>query len=66
MNDPLLTVNDIAVWTSFDKQTIRRKTRRGEIPGAINLGTEHRPIWRYDAREVTAWIDRNRQNSTTM
>lgn len=59
----LVTVADIATWTAFDKQTIRKKTRRGDIPGAINLGTERRPIWRYDAREVTAWITASRQQS---
>lgn len=59
----LLVANDIATWTHLDPQTIRRMTRRGEIPGAINLGTPNRPIWRYDPREVAAWITASRQKS---
>ncbi|MFC6707530.1 helix-turn-helix transcriptional regulator [Flexivirga alba] len=61
MEDRLLTARDVATKTQLSSAGIRRMTRRGEIPGAINLGTPNRPIWRYDPREVAAWIDRRRQ-----
>lgn len=61
--EELLTAAEIASWTRIHPQTIRRMTRRGEIPGAINLGTQNRPTWRYDPREVAAWITASRQKS---
>lgn len=61
--EELLTATDIAAWTQLSSAGIRGMTRRGEIPGAINLGTPNRPIWRYDPREVAAWITASRQKS---
>ena len=62
-HEGLLTAGDIAAWTRLSSAGIRRMTRRGELPGAINLGTPNRPIWRYDPREVSAWITASRQKS---
>lgn len=59
----LVTAQQIASWTSLSSAGIRRMTRRGEIPGAFNLGTVNRPIWRYDPKAVAAWITASRQKS---
>jgi len=59
----LLTAQQVADWTALTSAGIRRMTRRGEIPGAINLGTPNQPIWRYDPKEVAAWITASRQRS---
>ncbi|MGN6413749.1 helix-turn-helix domain-containing protein [Flexivirga sp.] len=55
-HEELLVANDIATWTHLDPQTIRRMTRRGQIPGAVNAGTAERPAWRYDPQQVAAWM----------
>lgn len=59
----LLTAPEVADWTRLSSAGIRRMTRRGEIPGAINLGTPQRPVWRYDAKEITAWLTASRQQT---
>lgn len=63
MKDPLITAKQVGHLTALSPAGIRRMTRRGEIPGAINLGTDNRPIWRYDPREVAAWIESRRQRA---
>lgn len=52
----LLTASDIASWTKHTAQTIRRMNRRGQIPGAVNVGTPARPAWRYDPKRVADWM----------
>jgi len=59
----LVTAAQISSWTALSSAGIRRMTRRGEIPGAFNLGTPNRPIWRYDPKAVAAWITASRQKS---
>ena len=34
----LLTVDQLALLTQYDPQTIYRKAKRGEIPGIVRLG----------------------------
>lgn len=55
----LLTAGEVANLLRLDLSTVRRKTRRSEIPGAINLGTPQRPIWRYDQAALDRWLDRS-------
>ena len=56
MSARLLTATEVAELLREDLSTIRRQTRRKEIPGAMNLGTTGRPKWRYDAKELDAWL----------
>lgn len=53
-----LTAHEVADLARLNISTIRRRTRRGEIPGAVNVGTAQRPIWRYDARRINTWMQR--------
>ena len=58
MTARLLTAQEVADLIRLDEKTVRRRTRRGEIPGAMNVGTEKRPVWRYDARRIDDWLKR--------
>lgn len=53
----MLTARELADLLRLDEKTVRRRTRRGEIP-AVNVGTENRPSWRYDQRRIEAWLKR--------
>jgi len=52
----LLTAQQVADWTALSSAGIRRMTRRGQVPGAVNVGTTDRPAWRYDPQQVAAWM----------
>lgn len=54
----LLTAQQVADLLGEHVQTIRTKTRRGQIPGAINISAGLRPTWRYDQRRIEAWLKR--------
>jgi excisionase family DNA binding protein len=50
---PLLTVNTVAAWLAVSESTVRRLTRRGELP-AIRIGTQ----LRYRLGAVVDWLER--------
>lgn len=56
----LVTAQDVADVLAESLTTVRRNTRRGVYPFAVNVGTEHRPRWRYDLRRLERWIDLKR------
>lgn len=58
----LLLATDVAELLQQDLTTIRRRTRRGEIPGATNIAPAgaQRPQWRYDAKALEAWLTSRR------
>ncbi len=59
MSGQLLDARQVADRLGVDLKTIRRRTRRRELP-AINIGTPQRPIWRYDEPALDAWLDQRR------
>lgn len=55
-----MTIEQVAKFLQIDVSTLRRWTRRREIP-AINIGTDKRPLWRYDRKALDKWLkDRSR------
>ncbi|WP_076260824.1 helix-turn-helix domain-containing protein [Intrasporangium flavum] len=57
----LLTAHEVAARLGEHIKTTRKRTRRGDFASfAINLGTQNRPIWRYDERLLERWIDSRR------
>ncbi len=53
----LLIVDEVAELLRENPETVRRLARRHEIPGAMNIGTDRRPKWRFDATAVNRWLD---------
>lgn len=57
----LVTAAQVAERFSVDIETVYRHTRRGHYKAfVINLGTERRPVWRYDEARLERWIDTRR------
>ena len=59
-NRRLLVASEVADLLREHIETVRTKTRKGQIPGAINIGTAKRPTWRYDAAALDRWLDSRR------
>lgn len=59
----LITAEELADLLAVSLTTVRRSTRRGEYPFAVNLGTPQRPRWRYDTQRLDRWIDSRRHGS---
>jgi predicted DNA-binding transcriptional regulator AlpA len=57
----LLTIRELASRLTVSVGCIRAWRLRGEGPPAIRVGT----ALRWDAREVAAWIDANRESGMT-
>ena len=52
MSDRLLKVHGVSDLTGWSPFTVYRKSRRGEIPGRIKLGTS----LRFRESEIQAWL----------
>lgn len=59
MSVRLITAPEVADLLRVDLETVRRRTRRREIP-AINIASGRKPTWRYDEAEIRAWLDQRR------
>lgn len=59
----LITADELAEVLAESLTTVRRHTRRGEYPLAVNIGTSQRPRWRYDTRHLDRWIASRRLGS---
>lgn len=53
----LITVNQVALLSQYDPQTIYRKAKRGEIPGLIRWG---RGI-RFNKLAILGWVKRSQE-----
>jgi excisionase family DNA binding protein len=53
--DPLLTIDDVAIWLSKPKNTLYAWHSRGKGPRAIRVGN----TLRYRRSEVERWLDSN-------
>jgi len=54
---PLMKVAQVCELLNLSLRTVRSMTRRGEIPGAINLTPGgRRPTWRYSQPALERWI----------
>jgi hypothetical protein len=56
----LLTVDQVAQLLAEHPQTVRKHTRAGRYPFAVNVGTTAAPRWRYDPRGLTRWVESRR------
>ena len=56
----LLTADDLAAVLGLNVQTVRKHTRQGLHPFAVNVGTDRQPRWRYDPRRLEKWLDARR------
>jgi excisionase family DNA binding protein len=52
--DPLWTVEEVARYLNLQPETIREKSRKGELP-AIKVGR----VWRFQKRKLTTWLEKN-------
>ncbi|MBY0522770.1 MAG: helix-turn-helix domain-containing protein [Gemmataceae bacterium] len=51
-----LTVKDVAILTSLSESYLRRKIYARELPAA-NIGSEARPVWRIQRKDLVAWLE---------
>lgn len=56
----LITAAVLADELGIDIKTVRRRTRAGDFPFAINIGDARRPMWRYDVRLLDRWLESRR------
>jgi excisionase family DNA binding protein len=52
----LLTVQEVADLLGVHPMTVRKRIRRGEIPGAVQLGSKGTAV-RVIAAELHAWLE---------
>lgn len=57
--DKLLTTVTMAELLDCSELAVRRKAERGQIPGAFKVGRH----WRFDPRDVAAWLDSLREEA---
>lgn len=50
--EQLLSVKDVANWLGVSVETVRRLTKRGELP-AKKIGWQ----WRYQQKDIQAYLD---------
>lgn len=54
---PLMTATQIATVLGEHEQTVRKHTRAGRYPFAVNVGgTGRQARWRYDPRGLEKWL----------
>ena len=51
-----MTVRDVAAFLNVDEKTIYRLITKGELPGFKVLGS-----WRFQRRDLEAWIESKKQ-----
>lgn len=54
----LVSSHEVAELLDISEQTVRKHTRQGRYPFAINLGTAQVPRWKYDLRRLEQWLER--------
>lgn len=52
VDEPAMTVRDVAVFLNVDEKTIYRLVTRGELPGFKVLGS-----WRFQRCDLVEWIE---------
>lgn len=53
----LVSARDVAELLDLNEQTVRKHTRQGHYPFAVNVGTQRAPQWRYDLRRLDRWLE---------
>ncbi len=56
VDEPAMTVRDVAVFLNVDEKTIYRLVTRRELPGFKVLGS-----WRFQKTDMQLWIDSRKQ-----
>lgn len=51
----LLTTDEVAELLRVQPPAVRRMVRLGKLPAA-NIGTTRRPIYRFAATDIAAWL----------
>ena len=53
MPESFLTISETARLLRVSEKSVYRLAQRGELPGAVKLGT----IWRVSRKELMAWVE---------
>lgn len=60
-----LAVKDAAVVASLSESYVRRKIYSRELPAA-NIGSEARPVWRIQRKDLEQWLEVRKGGTTSI